>query len=176
MQDLIDRMKALGVVISGNVMLKHAGESKVYYDIKNVYGVPKDLEMVADCVWGLMDPKPTAVAGDGHGGAPLATAISLRKRIPLSQVRKEPKGYGLNKMIDSYVPVPNDKVAIVDDVLTTGGTVEHMAQVIRTTGAHVSGIYVILKRDEFKSDLVVRYLLTPDQLAWSPSPTARQEG
>lgn len=73
-------------------------------------------------------PEATAVGGLTLGADPLASAISLTSYLaaqPLTAfiVRKEPKGHGTGQWIEGRaLLVRNDRVAIVDDVVTTGGS------------------------------------------------------
>jgi len=87
-------------------------------------------------------------------GIPLVTGISERKGIPFSIVRK--RSYGIAGEIslrqvtgysenDLYMNLPegSHRIAIVDDVLSTGGTVRAMVEGIRSVGSEVNSVIVL---------------------------------
>ena len=72
-------------------------------------------------------------------------------------------------LVDGYVPGIGDNVAIIDDVLTTGGSIRKMYAVIESTGAKIVGLYAVVKRTEVTAEVLinglrVNYLLAPNQL------------
>jgi len=87
-------------------------------------------------------------------GVPIATAISMKTGIPLIIATKREKQTKCDIKIECVcgyekVPLhfndinPGDKVLIVDDLISTGGTVIAMAEAIKNLGAVVSDICVI---------------------------------
>ena len=71
--------------------------------------------------------------------------------LPLVLVRKEPKGYGTSKQIEGHL-TRGDRVALIEDVVTTGGDSLRSAQVLRDAGADVIGLLVVLDRGEGGED------------------------
>ena len=65
----------------------------------------------------------TAVGGKTMGADPLAHGISLLAATKWVSVRSQPKGRGLDKWIEGAHLTADDKVLLVDDVVTTGGSV-----------------------------------------------------
>src|SRR5262249_47034824 len=72
---------------------------------------------------------PPAVAGGGLtlGADPIASAVSMASWMaarPLAAliVRKEPKGHGTNAWIEGPELPPGSRVAVLEDVITTGGS------------------------------------------------------
>lgn len=161
MKLLIKRLKEIQIVCEGTVGLKNAGQSNVYFDIKKAYGHPDALRLICDALWQKIDKKTTCIATSGYGGMSPATLLAVDYDKKLTLIRDEPKKYGLNKLIEGYVPTKNDKVAIIDDVLTTGKTLEKAIETVQATGAEVSGCYVIVKRGDVKLSAPLQYLLTP---------------
>ena len=85
-------------------------------------------------------PEARAVGGMTLGADPLASAVSLTSYLggqPLSAflVRKEPKGHGTGQWIEGRtLLVKGDQVAIVDDVVTTGGSTLKAIERVREEG------------------------------------------
>jgi len=162
MSSLLEKLKKIPVVRPGPVVLKHAGPSDRYIDIKAAYGDPLLRAEIARALWTLMPYKTTCVACSGHGGIPLAADLSRHMELKMTIVRGEPKPHGLNKMIDGYIPTDNDQVAIVDDVCTTGESLRKMIEILTPTEATIRGCYVVVKRGEPNMTVPFHYLFKED--------------
>ena len=125
-KELIKRLKKFDIIESNPVRLKHAGNSSFYINIKKAYGNPDTLEFISQEMWKIVSKKATCVAASGLGGIPLASNISTRYDLNLTLIREKPKGHGLNRLIEGYIPVKEDKIALIDDVFTTGKSLKKM--------------------------------------------------
>ena len=74
------------------------------------------------------------VAGGETAGIPFAALIAERLALPMSYVRKKPKGYGRNARIEG-VMAEGDRVLLVEDLTTDGGSKLSFVDAIRDTGA-----------------------------------------
>jgi len=103
------------------------------------------------------------VAAAGYGGVPLATSISLNHGLKLTLVRETEKNHGKGGMLDGYVPNKEDKIAVVDDVFTSGSSI---LKIVSALGPeiNVSGCYVVVKRGDADIGREVKHLVTVDQL------------
>ncbi len=93
-----------------------------------------------------------AVGGPTMGADPIVgsiLAISHEQGSPLQGflVRKEEKGHGTGKMIEGNLN-EGDNVAMVEDVVTTGGSVIKAINAVRDSGAEVNKLLVIVDREE----------------------------
>ena len=163
-EHIILKLKQLEVIQQEPVHLKHAGLANYYIDIKKAYGDPEVLCLLSDCLWHNMDKNTTCVAAAGYGGLPLATNIATQHKLYLTLVRNEPKEHGRNILIDGHVPNHEDKVAIVDDVFTTGESLRQIVEAIRPTEAEILGCYVVVKRGEGSIDVPLYAILTNNDL------------
>ena len=84
----------------------------------------------------------TVVAGGLTPGVPLAAGISLELGMRFAWVRKEPKGYSQNRLVDGDVG-PGDKVVLVDDFYVAGEMKELFIGHLTKTGAEVTDILSI---------------------------------
>lgn len=164
MRKLIDILKTIGVVRKEPVTLKHAGNSAVYIDIKKAYGYPGALSMLCKLMRKQMDKKIDSIAAGGYGGLPLAGALAEKYNLQLTMVREKPKGHGRNVWIDGYVPKAGDKIWIIDDVFTTGKSINHMVKTLKSTKAKVVGCSVVVKRTKKKIPIPCKYILTMEEL------------
>jgi orotate phosphoribosyltransferase len=99
-----------------------------------------------------LDLKPNAVGGLTMGADPIAHAVALTSELknnPIQSfsVRKEPKGHGLGLQVEGNVR-ENDKVIIVEDVVTTGTSTIKAVTIAREHGLNVLGVIVLLDRCE----------------------------
>lgn len=95
-----------------------------------------------------------AVGGVELGGCPLASAVSLishqkGRPLPALYVRKERKDHGTGKRIEGDKSLrPGLRVALLEDVVTTGGSSLKAVEVLREAGCEVVGIVAIVDRLE----------------------------
>ncbi len=142
-----------------------------YIDVKSAYGKPAMVSQIARIFCGEMGGGFTCVAGSGHGGLPIAFAVAERAGLYYCMIRSGEKGHGKGGMIDGYVPNEHDNVLVVDDVLTTGGSLRKARGEVLKTGARISGTFVVVKRADPELDFDVSYLLAADDLEPAPSQT-----
>jgi len=74
------------------------------------------------------------VAGGETAGIPFASLVAERLALPMSYVRKKPKGYGRNARIEGVMN-EGDRVLLVEDLATDGGSKLSFVEAIRETGA-----------------------------------------
>jgi len=83
------------------------------------------------------------VAGGETAGIPFAALLAERLALPMAYVRKKPKGYGRNARIEGVMR-EGDRVLLVEDLTTDGGSKLSFVDAIRETGAtcgHTSVIF-----------------------------------
>lgn len=100
-----------------------------------------------------------AVGGLTLGADPVAYAIchsSAETKQPLKafSVRKEAKAHGTGKQIEGPLAL-GDRVVIVEDVITTGGSARRAIEAVRDAGAIVLGVLALVDREEGGRDQLV---------------------
>jgi orotate phosphoribosyltransferase len=101
-----------------------------------------------------LTPPVVAVGGATLGADPLASAVSLTswvagRALPAFLVRKEPKGHGTGQWIEGRASVPDGaRVALVEDVVTTGGTTLRTAERVREERLVPAAVIAVVDRDE----------------------------
>ena len=74
------------------------------------------------------------IAGGETAGIPFAALLAERLALPMAYVRKKPKGYGRNARIEGPM-AEGDRVLLVEDLATDGGSKLSFVEAIRETGA-----------------------------------------
>ncbi|ASJ13580.1 orotate phosphoribosyltransferase [Thermococcus thioreducens] len=147
---LIDTFFSEGAILFGRFVLTSGKESDYYINVKKLSTNPKALRLIAR----LMAKKVKElgiefdrIAGPELGAVPIATALSLETGKPLVVVRKKPKGHGTGSQIEGEVK-PGERILLVEDVTTTGGSVLKAAEVLERAGAEIVAISVVVDREE----------------------------
>lgn len=91
-----------------------------------------------------------AVAGGETAGIPFAAWIADRLALPMVYVRKQPKGFGRNALIEG-ASVDGKRVLLVEDLATDGGSKVRFAGSLRSAGATVEHAVVVFYYDIFES-------------------------
>jgi orotate phosphoribosyltransferase len=143
---LVRMLRESGSVRFGQFTLASGRTSDVYVDIKRAWTDPDRLELIAR---GLAERVGDAerLAGMELGAVPLLAAASLYARKPIAVVRKAPKGHGTNRRIEGEVR-RGERVLVVEDVTTSGGSVAETIAVLRGEGAVVDRVLVVVDRKE----------------------------
>ena len=82
------------------------------------------------------------VAGGETAGIPFAAWIADRMLLPMAYVRKKPKGFGRNALIEGDVP-EGKRTLLVEDLTTDGQSKIRFAHALREAGAIVDHAFVV---------------------------------
>ena len=83
-----------------------------------------------------------AIAGGETAGIPFAAWIADRMSAPMAYVRKKPKGFGRNALIEGDVPLGKNTL-LVEDLTTDGGSKVQFCQALRDAGAICNHTFVV---------------------------------
>ncbi|SHI67059.1 orotate phosphoribosyltransferase [Wenxinia saemankumensis] len=127
----------------------HASGKKAptYVDCRRLISYPRIRSVLMDflCVTVMRGAGVEAfdnVAGGETAGIPFAAFVAERMALPMSYVRKKPKGYGRNARIEGAMS-EGQRVLLVEDLTTDGGSKLSFVQAIRETGASCAHTAVI---------------------------------
>lgn len=88
------------------------------------------------------------ITGGETAGIPFAALVAERMALPMTYVRKKPKGYGRNARIEGAM-TEGQRVLLVEDLTTDGGSKLSFVDAIRETGATCGHTAVIFYYDIF---------------------------
>lgn len=108
-------------------------------------------------------PNVEIIAGVATGGIALGALVAEAMGLPFAYVRSESKGHGMQNMIEGDIS-KDQKVVVIEDLISTGGSSLKAVSALREHGADVLGMVAIFtygfdlsksKFEEHKCDLVV---------------------
>ena len=108
---------------------------------------PLGLRYLTDARW-----DPDAIGGLTLGADPISYAISYASSAtshPLRAftVRKQLKTHGTQKLVEGPL-MPGDRVAVIEDVITTGNSALQAAEAIQQAGGAVAGVLALVDREQ----------------------------
>jgi len=137
-----------GLLKFGKFKLTSGLESPYYIDLRLAPSYPKLFEEIADELVNAIAENAgefDKVAGVELAGIPLSTLVAYKLRRPLVYVRKSRKEHGTGGRVEGVLK-RGDKIILVDDVLTTGGTLASAVLALRDEGASVEETVVFVDR------------------------------
>jgi orotate phosphoribosyltransferase len=139
----------------GNFTLASGRQSSLYIDARVTTMSPEGLAIIGplgvtaihDAAW-----TPDSVGGLTMGADPIACAISYASATSTSPlraftVRKEPKVHGTGKLIEGPFRT-GDRVVVIEDTITTGGSAKKAIDAVRAAGGTVVGVLALVDREE----------------------------
>jgi orotate phosphoribosyltransferase len=155
LQDRLVRLLAERSARRGHFTLASGRQSTLYIDARLTTMSPEGLSLIGplahealvQSTWHVL-----SVGGLTLGADPISYAISYASAHTSSPlraftVRKEVKLHGTGKLIEGPFQ-EGDRVAIVEDVITTGGSALRAVEAVRAAGGIVTGILALVDREE----------------------------
>jgi orotate phosphoribosyltransferase len=146
-----------GALRYGNFTLSSGLRTSYYMDGRLLTLDPEGACLVGRALMDILQPLGISrVGGPTVSAVPIVTAISMTSYMagePITSfiVRKEVKGHGTERLIEGDMP-EGEKVAIVDDVCTTGSSIFHAIEAVEEAGCEVVKVVVLVDRCQGGSD------------------------
>ncbi len=157
-QELCELLKERSIK-HGNFTLASGATSTYYCDTKATALSPRGSRLMGEVLCDLLAPLDVqAVGGLAMGSVYLTTAVTVAsdasgKPIYGFTIRKQEKDHGLKQRADeSFHPDgkpllgPGRRVAVVDDVLTTGGSIQQAIEKVRGLGCEIVAVVALVDR------------------------------
>jgi uridine monophosphate synthetase len=143
---LADGLLSAGCIKFGQFTLKSGMTSPIYIDLRQLVSFPTLLEQVAQAYLPILNKLSfDRMAGLPYAALPIATSISILGGWPFIYPRKEVKTYGTRAEIEGNYN-EGDRVVVVDDLATTGGTKFESIEKLTSVGLKVEDIVVLIDR------------------------------
>ncbi len=148
-----------------DVILASGKKSDFYIDCRQTTLHPEGAYLVGRIICGMIRRsglKIEAVGGPTMGADPIATAVSIVSSLegnplPAFIVRKEPKKHGLGQWIEGKKNLAKGaNVAIVEDVVTTGGASLQAVKRVEEEGLTVVAVFFFVDREEGGAEKIMQ--------------------
>ena len=138
--------------LTGTFVLRSGRTADHYFDKYRFESDPALLREIVDALVPLVPAGVEGLAGLELGGVPLATMLSSATGLPAYFVRKQPKKYGTEQVCEGG-DIAGRRLAIVEDVVTTGGQIVLSVQDLRAAGALVEHALCVIDREGGGADV-----------------------
>jgi len=173
--ELAQILNRIGALRFGSFKLTSGKMSPYYMDLRVVPSFPDAFKKVCDLYTEIIKIEIGADKIERIAGVPTAgisfgsiAAYSLKK--PFLYVRSTPREHGRGRQVEGILN-PGDRVVLVDDLVTKGGSVLKAAESVRAEGGVVTDAVVLVDRQEngkqilADADIKLHYMITITELA-----------
>ncbi|VDG25334.1 orotate phosphoribosyltransferase [Lactiplantibacillus mudanjiangensis] len=116
--------------------------SPIYTDNRLTISYPKVRNHIAQGIADLIRtnyPQAEVIAGVATAGIPHAAWVAQLLDLPLIYVRSKPKDHGAGRQIEGVL-TPGQKVVMLDDLISTGGSVLQAAKAVQAEGGDIVAV------------------------------------
>lgn len=157
------RAKLKDCVRTGKITLSSGKETDFYFDGRLVSLDPEGSVLIAELMLEALQARGIeGVGGLTSGADPITSSIGVlahQRQVPLKlfYVRKQSKGHGMMKQIEGPPLSAGLRVALVDDVITTGGSLLQARDALRDEArVVVTDAFVVIDREEGGREILER--------------------
>ena len=149
-------IKAINIQIKKPFKLTSGKLSPVYVDCRRIISHLKERRLIINMSSKLIKKKINLkkinyIAGGETAGIPYASWISEKLNKPMIYIRKKPKGFGKNSLIEGDYE-ENCKCILIEDLATDGGSKVKFVENMRENNIKVNDTFVIFYYDTFKKE------------------------
>ncbi|MCG6917059.1 MAG: orotate phosphoribosyltransferase [Deltaproteobacteria bacterium] len=133
--------------------LVSGGVSNFYFNCKPTMLDPEGKELIGRLIFAqIKDLEVSGIGGLELGSVPISSAVSLISQVegkPIKEfiVRKEKKDHGVPAKVEGDFS-KGERVVVVDDVITTGGSTIKAIEAVENLGLEVAKVVVLVDREE----------------------------
>jgi len=136
------------------IILSSGKTSNYYVDVRKVSLSPEGVYLISRLIFKeINDYSIQAIGGPTLGADPIVSGVCLlaykdKRRLKGFLIRKSPKKYGRQKLVEGQLLLPGDRVVIVDDVATSGSSLIKAIDVLKKESIEVVCAIVVVDREE----------------------------
>jgi orotate phosphoribosyltransferase len=131
--------------LHGDFVLSSGKRSTVYFDKFRFLADPELLRETAAEVRRLLPDGVTHLASPEGAATLLLAAVAMEAHLPMVMVRKERKEYGTRSQVEGLMS-DGARIALIEDVSTTGHQVAGAARAIEEQGGEIAAIILVIDR------------------------------
>jgi len=143
--DVLRQFEESGALLTGHFVLTSGNHSDRYFEKFNVLNQPQRVEALCrELAARLEETKPDVVLGPTTLGILLAYEVAKHLGVPAAYGERAADGTRFLRRAEHILP--GQRVAVVDDVLTTGGSVRECIELVEAQGATLCGVGLLVDR------------------------------
>lgn len=145
------------------IVLSSGKTSSYYVDMRRVSLSSRGLYLISRLVWAIVKKeKATALGGPTLGADPIIAGVCMlaageNKNLKGFIIRKEPKKHGRQNLIEGKELTKKDRVIIIDDTATSGGSLIKSIKALKQIGVKVKKAIAVIDREEGAAENLSRY-------------------
>src|SRR5437899_3892438 len=153
--ELLDLFRRSGALLEGHFRLSSGLHSTGYLQCALVLQIPADAERLGQAIASrVRELRPTVVLSPALGGVVIGHEVGRALGVRALFAERQDGELTLRR---GFVIAENDRVLVVEDVLTTGGSTRETMQVARASGGQVVGAASIVNRSGGRAEFDVPF-------------------
>jgi orotate phosphoribosyltransferase len=166
--EVLDIFRRSNALLEGHFRLTSGRHSDRYMQCAQVLQYPNyTAQLCGDIVEVFRDKQVDVVIGPAMGGIIVAFEVGRQLGVRTIFTERENGAMSLRR---NFSIVPGEKVLVVEDVVTTGGSVQEVIKVVREKGGQLVGVGVLVDRSNGQVDfgIPVKAVLQMEVVSWEP--------
>jgi orotate phosphoribosyltransferase len=143
--DLLLQIKAIKINVAKPFRWASGWNSPIYCDNRKILSYPEIRNIIRDHFINIINDKfqnAQVIAGIATGAIALSALIADSLNLPLVYVRPTKKDHGLGNIIEGEI-IPDQRVVVVEDLVSTGGSSLKAVNVLRENQCDILGMVAI---------------------------------
>lgn len=170
--DLERMLEESGALAQGHFLLSSGKHSDRYIEKFHLLRKPKVLEAIcSEIVRRTLGTPIDVVAGPTTGGILIAAEVARQMEVRAAYAERSDEGSLEREFRRVNYFEPGDRVLVVDDILTTGGSVRETITALEPHPVELAAVMVMVDRSMGRADVgaVYQSLAEMDVPAWDPA-------
>jgi len=153
--DIKDILEKSGALLTGHFLLSSGKHSPNYVQCAKIFEYPEYGEKVGEELARLIEKyNPEVIIGPAMGGIILSYVVGRKLGIRNMFSEREE---GTMKLRRGFSIKPGEKVAVVEDVVTTGGSTKEVIELVKKLDAEVVCVGTIIDRSSGKANFGIPF-------------------
>ena len=158
-----------GAFLEGHFVLASGRHSERYLEKFQVLQWPRRTERLCAAIADeAREAHIDAVAGPTTGGIILAHEVARQLGVRAIYAEHAQGGKG-REFRRGFTITPGERVLVVDDIMTTGGSAQETVDAVRAAGGNVVGVSVLVRRSDGKVDVPLHALWEVNMVTFDPA-------